>query len=140
MSLPIAPQPAVRSQGLSLIRTKVIVALAWPMTLLPPALLQAIFRTIAHPKRATEYGQARRIRAAVCAVSSRCAGEGCLQRSIAAFLLCRAEGHSPGWKTGYRLEPFTAHAWIEVDGEPVDEPLVIRSYIPVLSVGQPAAA
>ncbi|MFJ4171322.1 lasso peptide biosynthesis B2 protein [Paenarthrobacter sp. NPDC089714] len=140
MSLPIVPQRAIMPRGLALLRTRAVVALAWPMTLLPPALLESAFRTVVHRSRPSSHAQARRIRAAVCAVSSRCAGEGCLQRSIAVFLLCRLEGHSPAWKTGYRLEPFTAHAWVEVDGEPVDEPSAISSYIPVLSVSQPGTA
>jgi len=137
VSLPITAQPAVMPRGLFRVRAHAVVGIAWTMTLLPPALIESTLRRIAHPSRYTCSHDAQRIRAAVCAVSARCAGEGCLQRSIAAFMLCRLEGHSPGWKTGYQLEPFAAHAWIEVDGRPVDEPLRIRSYVPVLSVAQP---
>lgn len=67
--------------------------------------------------------QAEAVRAEVCGVSERCAGEGCLQRSIATVLLCRLDGHAPNWCSGYRTGPFVAHAWVEADGMPVSEPL-----------------
>ncbi|MER7001086.1 lasso peptide biosynthesis B2 protein [Streptomyces sp. NPDC000410] len=66
--------------------------------------------------------QALAAREAVVAVSARCAGEGCLQRSVATALLCRMRGVWPEWCTGVRTAPFRAHAWVEVDGLPVGEP------------------
>jgi len=66
--------------------------------------------------------QALAAREAVVAVSARCAGEGCLQRSVATALLCRMRGVWPDWCTGVRTAPFRAHAWVEVDGLPVGEP------------------
>ncbi|MEV6394653.1 lasso peptide biosynthesis B2 protein [Streptomyces sp. NPDC051907] len=66
--------------------------------------------------------QAFAAREAVVAVSARCAGEGCLQRSVATALLCRMRGVWPDWCTGVRTAPFRAHAWVEVDGLPVGEP------------------
>jgi Transglutaminase-like superfamily len=140
MSLPISPQPTVMPRGMFRLQTHAVVGVAWVMTLLPPTLLQSVLHGLSHSHRPTNAHQARLMRAAVCAVSARCAGEGCLQRSIAAFMLCRMEGHSPEWKTGYQLEPFAAHAWIEVDGVPIDEPHRIRSYVPVLTVAQPGEA
>ncbi|MEI5103732.1 lasso peptide biosynthesis B2 protein [Streptomyces sp. PmtG] len=66
--------------------------------------------------------QALAAREDVVAVSARCAGEGCLQRSVATALLCRMRGVWPDWCTGVRTSPFRAHAWVEVDGLPVGEP------------------
>ncbi|MGH3869778.1 MAG: lasso peptide biosynthesis B2 protein [Pseudonocardiaceae bacterium] len=65
--------------------------------------------------------QAHTARQAVVAVSLRCAGKGCLQRSIAAALHCRAHGSWPTWCTGVRTNPFTAHAWIQVGDQPIGE-------------------
>lgn len=67
--------------------------------------------------------QAQDAREAMCAVSLRCAGpRGCLPRSVGAALLCRLGGSWPTWCTGVRaVPPFAAHAWIEVEGRPVDE-------------------
>jgi hypothetical protein len=73
------------------------------------------------------------------AVSVLCAGEGCLQRSLATALLCRLRGTWPTWCTGVRTMPFSAHAWVEADGEPVDEPHPAGHYRPVITV-PPATA
>ncbi|NUP40023.1 MAG: lasso peptide biosynthesis B2 protein, partial [Streptomyces sp.] len=78
--------------------------------------------------------QALAARRAVVAVSLRCAGQACLQRSIAAALLCRSRGVWPTWCTGVRTSPFEAHAWIEAAGEPVGEPYPAGHYRPLLSV------
>jgi hypothetical protein len=67
-----------------------------------------------------------------------CAGEGCLQRSLATALLCRLRGSWPTWCTGVRTMPFGAHAWVEADGVPVDEPDPPGHYRPVITV-PPAA-
>lgn len=67
--------------------------------------------------------QALAARTAVTAVSLVCAGrEGCLPRSLAVALLCRARGVWPRWCVGARrLPPFAAHAWVEAEGEPIGE-------------------
>ncbi|MFD7236399.1 lasso peptide biosynthesis B2 protein [Streptomyces syringium] len=72
--------------------------------------------------------QALTARRAVVAVSARCAGEGCLQRSVATALLCRMCGVWPDWCTGVRTAPFRAHAWVEVDGLPIGEPPLAGRY------------
>ncbi|MFD0415444.1 lasso peptide biosynthesis B2 protein [Streptomyces sp. NPDC127108] len=81
--------------------------------------------------------QALAARAAVVAVSARCAGEGCLQRSVATALLCRMRGVWPDWCTGVRTAPFRAHAWVEVDGRPVGEPQGQGQFRRMMVVGPP---
>ncbi|WP_370869172.1 lasso peptide biosynthesis B2 protein [Streptomyces sp. CRCS-T-1] len=65
--------------------------------------------------------QALRAREEVVSVSLRCAGQGCLQRSIATALLCRARGVWPTWCTGVRTHPFAAHAWVEAERQLIGE-------------------
>jgi transglutaminase superfamily protein len=79
--------------------------------------------------------QALAARQAVVSVSLRCAGRGCLQRSIATALLCRVRGSWPTWCTGVRTHPFTAHAWIEADGQLIDEPHPKGHYRTLLTIG-----
>ncbi|MGK5545966.1 lasso peptide biosynthesis B2 protein [Streptomyces sp. URMC 127] len=78
--------------------------------------------------------QALAARSAVVAVSARCAGEGCLQRSVATVLLCRTRGVWPDWCTGVRTAPFRAHAWVEVNGIPVGEPYPAGHYHRLMTV------
>ena len=45
-----------------------------------------------------------------------------MPRSIATALLCRMSGTWPTWRVGVRtVAPFSAHAWVEAEGKPVDE-------------------
>ncbi|MFI1259068.1 lasso peptide biosynthesis B2 protein [Streptomyces netropsis] len=81
--------------------------------------------------------QAQAARDAVVAVSVRCAGQGCLQRSIATALLCRLSGVWPTWKSGVRMAPFRAHAWVEAEGVPIGEAEPLGYYTPTLTVPPP---
>ncbi|MGW5003095.1 lasso peptide biosynthesis B2 protein [Streptomyces hydrogenans] len=78
--------------------------------------------------------QALLARQHVVSVSLRCAGQACLQRSIAVALLCRIRGSWPTWCTGVRVNPFAAHAWVEADGVPVGEPYPTGHYRALLTV------
>jgi hypothetical protein len=100
----------------------------------PPARIRRLLlhlRRGARPATATEALAARQT---VTALSMRCAGQGCLQRSLAAALLCRLRGSWPTWRTGVRTDPFRAHAWIEADGAPIDEPAELAHFHPLLTV------
>ncbi|WP_372412282.1 lasso peptide biosynthesis B2 protein [Streptomyces luteireticuli] len=81
--------------------------------------------------------QALAARQDIIAVSARCAGEHCLQRSLATVLLCRTRGVWPTWRSGVRGEPFRAHAWIEVDGQPIGEPPSTALYHPIITIAHP---
>ncbi|GAO06916.1 hypothetical protein TPA0598_02_01540 [Streptomyces lydicamycinicus] len=78
--------------------------------------------------------QALAARDAVVSVSLRCAGQGCLQRSIATALLCRAHGTWPTWCTGIRTHPFAAHAWVEAHNHPIGEPHPKGHYKPLIAI------
>lgn len=99
-----------------------------------PAKLRRVLEFTRRGARPAGAEQALRAREDVVSVSMRCAGNNCLQRSIAAALLCRARGSWPTWCTGVRTHPFAAHAWIQVDGEPVGEPHPAGFFKPLLSV------
>ncbi|MGX9228560.1 lasso peptide biosynthesis B2 protein [Streptomyces albus] len=48
--------------------------------------------------------------------------------------LCRLHGEWPDWCSGFRTRPFGAHAWLEVDGEPVGEAEAIGAFRTVIAV------
>ncbi|MFF5481894.1 lasso peptide biosynthesis B2 protein [Streptomyces sp. NPDC012935] len=101
---------------------------------LRPARLRRVLEFVRRGAGPAAPDQALDARRAVVSVSLRCAGQGCLQRSIAAALLCRSRGVWPTWCTGVRTSPFEAHAWIEVDGEPVGEPFPAGHYRPLMRI------
>jgi hypothetical protein len=123
-----APEALVydpRSVGL---RQRILVRLAVVMAQLlarqPPRRIRKVLAWLQHGAEPATFAQAKAARDAVVAVSMACAGrEGCLARSLATVLYCRLNGQWATWCLGARrLPPFVAHAWIAVDGLPVEEP------------------
>ncbi|MEU1072941.1 MULTISPECIES: lasso peptide biosynthesis B2 protein [unclassified Streptomyces] len=113
-----ADVPFVRKLGARLVLIPAVV-----LSLLPPRRIRRVLNVLRRGAAPATATQAKNARDAVCAVSLRCAGpRGCLPRSLGAALLCRLGGTWPTWCTGARVvPPFTAHAWIEADGHPIDE-------------------
>jgi len=83
--------------------------------------MRALMQVVVRAGRRPTGRQVEHHRALVVAVSTLCAGEGCLPRSIATALLARSHGYGVTWCTGVRDRPFAAHAWVEIDGCPVGE-------------------
>ncbi|MFF1377798.1 lasso peptide biosynthesis B2 protein [Streptomyces sp. NPDC058308] len=123
---------------------RVVLLPAVALSLLPPRRIRALLDVARRGARPATAAQAKDARDAMCAVSLRCAGpKGCLPRSLGAALLCRLGGSWPTWCTGVRVvPPFTAHAWIEADGRPVDEGVpddYFTRLIAVAPMSRPAA-
>jgi len=106
------------------------VAAARPLSALPPRRIRAVLELLRTGARPATTAQAQAARDAVVAVSTRCAGQYCIQRSLATALLCRMSGTWPTWRAGIRTAPFRAHAWVEADGQPVGEPRPAGYYTP----------
>ncbi len=88
-----------------------------------PRRIRTVLQWLRQGARPATVDEAKAARDAVVTVSLACAGrEGCLPRSLATVLLCRARGHWATWCVGARrMPPFGAHAWVEVDGAAVGE-------------------
>lgn len=103
--------------------TRLAVGLARLLARRSPSEIRGLLSVLSRGARPATVEQTRSIRDAVVTVSLACAGrEGCLPRSLATVLLCRAHGYWPTWCVGVRrLEPFGAHAWVEAEGVAVGE-------------------
>jgi hypothetical protein len=104
--------------------THLTVGVARVLATQPPGRIRRVLGVLRRGAETATYGQAQAARDDVVLVSLACAGrEGCLPRSLATVLLCRLRGQWPTWCVGARrLPPFAAHAWVEAEGLPVDEP------------------
>ncbi|GII95027.1 lasso peptide biosynthesis B2 protein [Sinosporangium siamense] len=102
----------------------VVLIVARVLALLPPRHMAAVLTFISRGAKPATLAQTRLMRDTVCAVSPRAAGiYGCLMRSIGTALMCRIFGVWPTWCVGVRTEPpFEAHAWVEAEGQLVNEP------------------
>jgi hypothetical protein len=110
------------------------VAAAVPLSLLRPVHLGRVLRLLRRGAAPAAAEQALAARTAVVAVSTHCAGQGCLRRSIATALVCRLRGSWPTWCVGVRVAPFRAHAWVETAGGPVGELHPAGYFVPVLTI------
>lgn len=134
MSVPVALTRRRRLPLRRRVLPLVAVGIARVLARTTPARLRRVLETARRGAVPAGAAQAYRAREEVVAVSLRCAGQGCLQRSIATALLCRARGTWPTWCTGVRTQPFEAHAWVEAEGRPVDEPYPDGHYRPLVTV------
>jgi len=100
----------------------------------PPHRIRQILQLMRRGSQPANVHQALAARRAVVSVSIRCAGRGCLQRSLATVLFCRMHGTWPTWCTGVRTSPFRAHAWVEVNGLPVGEVFSSGYYTAIMTV------
>ena len=56
----------------------------------------------------------------------------CLEQSLAIYLLLRRRGVPAELRLGVTPSPFQAHAWVEVDGAPVNEdPETVARFLPM---------
>jgi hypothetical protein len=58
----------------------------------------------------------------------------CLQRSVATALLLRLNGIDARLLIGVRMTPFKSHAWVEVDGRPINDKPYMREIYQVLEM------
>ncbi|MDG4788009.1 lasso peptide biosynthesis B2 protein [Micromonospora sp. WMMD1102] len=101
-----------------------------------PDRIRLVLRRLSRGARPASRAEAAAARRDTVTTSAFCSGPvGCLPRSIATVLLCRLAGSWPVWHAGVRrYPPFGAHAWVSVDGIPVDEPYPEDFHIPLLTV------
>jgi hypothetical protein len=122
----------------------VAVAAARILATRSPDRIRAVLTVLRRGARPADPDRTLAAHEAVRTVSTRCSGEYCIQRSLATALLCRLSGTWPTWCVGVRPDPFSAHAWVEVDGRPIGEPFGADYYhrlmsVPPLADGAPVA-
>src|SRR5690242_16356381 len=105
MSAPILAQPRLRLGLRDAALARLAAGLGLLLSRLPPHLICRILTVVVKGAAAADPMRVSYWRTAVNSVSSRCAGNGCLQRSVAVVLLARVFGQAPTWRTGVRLDP-----------------------------------
>jgi hypothetical protein len=116
------------------IAAHIAITVARILARLSPRRIRTILSALRRGAAPATYEQALAARTDIVATSVRCAGRHCLPRSLATTVLCRMRGVWPTWCSGVRTSPFTAHAWVEVAGQPVGEPTDTLAYRRILTV------
>ncbi|ANP50160.1 hypothetical protein J2Z21_001127 [Streptomyces griseochromogenes] len=123
MSIPVLPAEPVRVPLGRRLATHAAVGAARVLARRPPRQIRAVLLRVRRGARPATVTEASWARDTVLTVSPRCCGSrACLVRSIATCLLCRTRSAWPVWCVGVlKAPPFAAHAWVEAEGELVDE-------------------
>ncbi|MFB8388450.1 lasso peptide biosynthesis B2 protein [Microbacterium sp. NPDC055910] len=131
------PSHAVRIR--SRVAATVCVGVSHVLVTLPAQYLIRILTAFRVGAAPASVAQASAARDAVVAASLRCANQdGCLLRSVSSVILCRLRGVWPTWCVGVHSQPpFSAHAWIEVDGALINEVLRPESLNRLVSIDPP---
>lgn len=139
MSMPVVSEQSVSISWHRHVTARCAVGAAHLLAKVPPRRLRRVLGAVRRGSRPATAAQTLDARSSVVSVSAWCAGQGCLERSIATVLLCRLHGAWPDWCTGVRTQPFRAHAWVEAEGGPVGEPDDTGLFHAMMSVRHPAA-
>ncbi|NQE87505.1 lasso peptide biosynthesis B2 protein [Nocardia terpenica] len=134
MSTPIALERRGRLPLSQRIPALLAVETARVVSALPPRYLYRFLRLIRNRAVAATEVEVHTARDMITTASLRCAGEYCVQRSVATALLCRIHGVWPTWCVGVRTAPFTAHAWVAVGDNPIGEPYIAGDFQPIMTV------
>jgi len=137
MTLPELPATGVTLSLSDQVATRLAVAVARVLARQKPKQIKAALTKLRRGARPATASEAQRARDSVLTVSPRCSGgRACLLRSIASVVLCRIRGVWPVWCVGVlAAPPFTAHAWIEAQGQLIGEELDGACYQRLIEVG-----
>ena len=101
---------------------------------LPPKKLSEVIEKLSKNTRKALPKEVESWRTSINSINVRCAGNGCLQRSVAVMLRGIIARRTPDWVSGFQVSPFIAHAWVEVDGIPIGEEMVLSNFQKILFV------
>ena len=101
---------------------------------LPPKKLSEVIEKLSKNTRKALPKEVESWRTSINSINVRCAGNGCLQRSVAVMLRGILARRTPDWVSGFQVSPFIAHAWVEVDGIPIGEEMDLSNFQKILFV------
>lgn len=126
----VIPEVPVETNAVNKIQVHAAVSIAKILHKHSPERIRRVLTSISRGARSATYEEARQVRDEVLTLSPLCrGGSACLIRSLATVLVCRARGIWPTWCVGViTAPPFAAHAWLEAEGQIVDEPLSSQDF------------
>lgn len=101
---------------------------------LPPKKLSEVIEKLSKNTRKALPKEVESWRTSINSINVRCAGNGCLQRSVAVMLRGIIARRTPDWVSGFQVSPFIAHAWVEVDEIPIGEEMDLSNFQKILFV------
>ena len=129
MTIHLFPEQSARTSFRDRMRARAAVLMSNRLAKSKPERIERVIGRWAAKYPVTDIESARKDRAAVCFVSGRARSqEGCLLRSISVARAAKLRRRSITWCSGFAVEPFRGHAWVEVGGVPIMENEELREY------------
>ena len=129
MTIHLFPEQSAQTSFRDRMRARAAVLMSNRLAKSKPERIERVIGRWAAKYPVTDIESARKDRAAVCFVSGRARSqEGCLLRSISVARAAKLRRRSITWCSGFAVEPFRGHAWVEVGGTPVTEFAELREY------------
>ena len=135
MTIHLFPEQSAQTSFRDRMRARAAVLMSNRLAKSKPERIERVIGRWAAKYPVTDIESARKDRAAVCFVSGRARSqEGCLLRSISVARAAKLRRRSITWCSGFAVEPFRGHAWVEVGGVPVTEFDELREYTKSIEV------
>ena len=135
MTIHLFPEQSAQTSFRDRMRARAAVLMSNRLAKSKPERIERVIGRWAAKYPVTDIESARKDRAAVCFVSGRARSqEGCLLRSISVARAAKLRRRSITWCSGFAVEPFRGHAWVEVGGVPVTEFAELREYTKSIEV------
>ena len=135
MTIQLFPEQLAQTSFRDRMRARAAVLMSNRLAKSKPERIERVIGRWAAKYPVTDIESARKDRAAVCFVSGRARSqEGCLLRSISVARAAKLRRRSITWCSGFAVEPFRGHAWVEVGGTPVTEFAELREYTKSIEV------
>ena len=129
MTIHLFPEQSAQTSFRDRMRARAAVLMSNRLAKSKPERIERVIGRWAAKYPVTDIESARKDRAAVCFVSGRARSqEGCLLRSISVARAAKLRRRSITWCSGFAVEPFRGHAWVEVGGVPIMENEELREY------------
>ena len=129
MTIHLFPEQSAQTSFRDRMRARAAVLMSNRLAKSKPERIERVIGRWAAKYPVTDIESARKDRAAVCFVSGRARSqEGCLLRSISVARAAKLRRRSITWCSGFAVEPFRGHAWVEVGGVPIMENEELKEY------------
>jgi len=129
MTIQLFPEQLAQTSFRDRMRARAAVLMSNRLAKSKPERIERVIGRWAAKYPVTDIESAYKDRAAVCSVSGRARSrQGCLLRSISVARAAKLRRRSITWCSGFAVEPFRGHAWVEVGGVPIMENEELREY------------
>ena len=108
---------------------QIALLISYPLTKSSPKRIESLINKLSESKLSATENEAVLARDAICTVSRKCRNQdGCVKRSLGVIMFLLLLNKRASWCTGFAMDPFRSHAWVEVNGNPIKELEEVSSY------------